>query len=76
MSDCTGILAARNRTKKRCNVFYYEALGNIASEFAFGCMAMAMTAMKCKMDFLKMRDRLILKKVRSVIENRHKAMCV
>lgn len=68
------ILAARNRTKKRCNVFYYEAMGNIArangftaSEFMFGCAAMAMKAMKCDMGFLNERDQLILKRLRVCI---------
>jgi hypothetical protein len=69
--DYSKVLLARNRTKRRCNVYYYEAMGNIArangftaSEFAFGCMAMAMIAMRCKMDFLTERDRLILNKIR------------
>ena len=75
--DANEILIARNRTKKRCNVFYYEAMGNIArangftaSEFLFGCGAMAMQAMGCKMDFLTDKDKLILKKLRVCISHK------
>ena len=68
------ILLARNRNKKRCNVYYYEAMGNIArelgftaSEFLFGCAAMAMKAMKRNMPYLKKEDELILNKLRVCI---------
>ena len=70
------ILAARNRTKRRCNIFYYEAMGNIArahgftaSQFFFGCAAMAMQAMRKDMDFLNDSDKLILKNLRVCISS-------
>jgi hypothetical protein len=76
--DCKEILIARNRNKKRCNVYYYEAMGNIArslgftaSEFAFGCMALAMKAMKRDMPYLKNDDELILNKLRVCISSNH-----
>jgi len=74
--DCSEILLARNRTKKRCNVFYYEAMGNIArangftaSEFFFGCSAMAMRAMGCKMDFLNENDIKLINDLRVCISS-------
>jgi uncharacterized protein YrrD len=68
------VLLARNRTKQRCNVYYYEAMGNIAryhgftaSEFLFGCAAMAMKVMKCDTSFLTNKDNLILNNLRVCI---------
>lgn len=69
------ILLARNRTKKRVNVYMYEAMLNImrstgcsASEFAFACSVMAIGAMnKKRLPFITESDRLILNKIRVCI---------
>ena len=77
MIDCTGILAARNRTKKRINDFRYEAMQNMmkaemgsASEFSFACCALALRAMKKKMDFMTDKDELILNRLRMCIAHK------
>lgn len=76
MNDHAQTLIARNRTKKRCNVYYYEAMGNIArakgftaSEFAFGCMAIAMLKTGCSMPYLKNSDWRIINRLRVCISS-------
>jgi hypothetical protein len=69
------VLLARNRNKKRVNVFFYEGMLNImrstgysASEFAFACSVMAIEAMNgCKLPYIKKSDRLILNNIRVCI---------
>lgn len=71
------ILLARNKTKKRVNVYLYEGMMNImrttgcsASEFVFACSAMAIEAMnKEKLPFITGKDRLILNKIRVCISH-------
>ena len=65
------ILLSRNRTKRRCSVYYYEAMGNLArslnmtaSEFFFGCGALALIKCGKDMGFLKDSDKLILNRIR------------
>lgn len=69
------ILSARNKTKKRCNVYYYEAMGTMArgmgftaSEFFFGCASMAMLKMGCELNLSK-RDLQIIERIRFEIAN-------
>ena len=69
--DCQKILLARNKTKKRCNDFMYEAMRNImqqatgsASEFAFACSVMAIEKRNGKLPFVTDQDRLILNKIK------------
>jgi hypothetical protein len=69
------VLLARNKNKKRVNVFFYEGMLNImrstgysASEFAFACSAMAIEAMNgYKLPYIKDSDRLILRNIRVCI---------
>jgi hypothetical protein len=73
-AECANILLARNRTKRRCNDFMYEAMrtmmrtpNHTASEFAFACSAMALKAMGKDLSFLNEDDLLIIKKIRVCI---------
>jgi hypothetical protein len=70
-TDYREILIARNRTKKRYQDFRYEAMQNMmqsfcgsASEFSFAVCAMALKAMKKKMDFLTDDDNKIINDLR------------
>ena len=74
MTDCTGILAARNRTKRKMCDYRYEAMQNVmelawgsASEFSFACCALALRSAGKPLPFLKPEDELILKKLRAWI---------
>jgi hypothetical protein len=75
MINHSEILIARNRTKKRVNVYLYEAMLNImrttgcsASEFCFACSVMAIEKMNnFKLPFITKTDRLILNKIRVCI---------
>jgi hypothetical protein len=72
MIDCSEILLARNRTKRRHNDFMYEAMRTImaaatgsASEFAFACSVMAIEARnRIRLPFVTDSDRLIINKIR------------
>ncbi len=72
MSGESEIYLARNRTKRRCNDFMYEAMRTImqcasgsASEFAFACSVMAIEEHNKKpLQFVTDSDRLIINKIR------------
>ena len=70
MNKSRDIYLARNRTKRRCNDFMYEAMRNMmtvptnsASEFAFACTAMALEEKHGKLLFVTDSDRLIINKI-------------
>ena len=71
MNKSREIYLARNRTKRRCNDFMYEAMRAMmtvatgsASEFAFACTVMALEKKHGKLLVVTESDRLIINEIR------------